>query len=193
MSEFSQSYHLLGSKENAIELINLAGEQGFVFEDNNRWTTFVILGDEFRPSDSIVESNKELLVHYVYAEDHGWSLSIFRQSTLIFKFECSWDETNIEDFDFDEEELIEMFGDGEVSSPSDEVFDLDVIRKLVQEAGNDSSDLEVLFTKDPEVIFAMESPCAYQIAEKLGILNYAWISADSIDMDDALYNNVIKV
>ncbi|WP_054939122.1 hypothetical protein [Paenibacillus ihuae] len=191
MSEFSQSYHLLGSKEKAIELINLAGEQGFVFEDNNRWTTFVILGDEFRPSDSIVESNRELLVHYVYAEDHGWSLSIFKQSALIFKFDCSWDETNIEDFD--EEELIEMFGDGEVSAPSVEIFDLDVIRKLVEEAGNDSSDLEVLFTKDPEVIFTMESPCAYQIAEKLGILNYAWISADSLDEDDGFYKNVIKV
>ncbi|MEV5027734.1 hypothetical protein [Paenibacillus sp. LPE1-1-1.1] len=193
MSEFSQSYHLLGSKEKAIELINHAGEQGFVFEDDNRWTTFVILGDEFKPSDSIVESNKDLLVHYVYAEDHGWSLSIFKQSALIFKFDCSWEQTNIEDFGFDEEELAEMFGDGEVSAPSEEIFDLDVVKKLVEEAGNVSSDLEALFTKDHEVIFAMESPCAYQIAEKLGIFNYAWISADSLDRDDGFYKNVIKV
>ncbi|WP_342564943.1 hypothetical protein NST84_07300 [Paenibacillus sp. FSL R7-0345] len=193
MSEFSQSYHLLGSKEKAIELINRAGEQGYVFEDDNRWTTFVISGDEFRPSDSIVESNKDLLVHYVYAEDHGWNLSIFKQSALIFKFDCSWDESDIEDFEFDEEELAEMFGEGEISAPSDEISDLDVVKKLVEDAGNSSSDLEVLFTKDPEVIFAMESPGAYQVAEKLGIFNYAWISAESLDRDDNFHKNVIKV
>ncbi|UQZ32736.1 hypothetical protein C2I18_03685 [Paenibacillus sp. PK3_47] len=106
---------------------------------------------------------------------------------------CSWDETDIEDFDFDEEELVDMFDDGEVSVASDEFVDLDIIKKLVEEAGNDSSDLEVLFTKDPEVIFAMESPSAYQIAEKLGILNYAWISAESIAMDEDFYKNVIQV
>lgn len=193
MSEFSQSYHLLSSTETAIELINQAGKQGFIFEDDNRWTTFVILGDEFKPSDAIIESNKDVLIHYVYAEDHGWSLSIFKQSALVFKFDCSWDETNIEDFGFDEEELAEYFGDGELSVPLGEMFDLDVVKKLVEEAGNVTSDLEYLFTKDPEVIFAMESPSAYQIAEKLGIINYAWISADSLDEDDGFYKNVIKV
>lgn len=72
-------------------------------------------------------------------------------------------------------------------------MDLAVVKKLVEEAGHVTSDLEYLFTKDPEVIFAMESPSAYQIAEKLGIINYAWISADSLDEDDGFYKNVIKV
>ncbi|WP_310832120.1 hypothetical protein [Paenibacillus pedocola] len=41
MSEFSQSYHLLGSKEKAIELINHAGEQGFVFE-TTKYSTWML-------------------------------------------------------------------------------------------------------------------------------------------------------
>lgn len=191
MSEFSQSYHLLSSQEDAIELINRAGERGFVFENDNRWTTFVIVGDEFKPSDAIVESNKDTLVHYVYAEDHGWSLSIFKQSALIFNYDCSWD--NMEDFGFSEEELAHMFDGGERRHSAIEIFDLDVVTKLVEEAGNDSTDLAALFTKDEEIIFAMEVPSAYQIAQKLGIAHYAWISADSLDEDDDYYKNIIKV
>ncbi|MBD3917296.1 hypothetical protein H8B09_00900 [Paenibacillus sp. PR3] len=191
MSEFSQSYHLLGSVEEAIGLINRAGEEGFVFEKANQWTTFVILGDQFVPSDAITESNQGLLVHYVYAEDHGWNMSIFKQSELVFKFDCSWD--NMEDFGLTEEELAEMYDSGQLRAPADEIFDLKVVRKLVEEAGNEAADLESLFTKDEEVIFAMETPSAYQIAEKLGISNYAWISADSIDVNDEFYKNVIKV
>ncbi|NBD28390.1 hypothetical protein [Paenibacillus glycinis] len=191
MSEFSQSYHLLGKNENAVELIKFAGQRGYLFEDNNRWTTFVILGDIFSPSDSIVEANKDLLVHYVYAEDHGWSLSIFKQSVPIFKFDCSWD--SIEDFDFTEEELAEMLGERDITATSGDIFDLDVIKKLVEEAGNDVSDLEALFTKDREAMIAMESPCAYLIAKKLGISNYAWISVESLEKNEGIYKNVIKV
>jgi|GEM_PF-1753920 hypothetical protein len=191
MSEFSQSYHLLGGVEAAVELINRAGEQGLVFDNDGRWTTFVISGDQFVPSDAIVEANKDTLVHYVYAEDHGWSLSIFKQSALIFNYNCSWD--NLEDFELTEEEVAEMYDSGQLQAPADEIFDLQVVKQLIEEAGNDAADLEALFTEDEEAIFAMETPSAYQIAERLGISNYAWISAEYVDEEDEIYQNVIRV
>jgi hypothetical protein len=69
MSEFSESYHLFSSnQEEGISLLRNAGIRGFVFPEENK------------------------LLHYIFAEDHGWSLSIFERTTKTFHYDCSWDE-----------------------------------------------------------------------------------------------------
>lgn len=144
MSEFSASYHLKAKdREQAIKLIKDAGHQGFVFNETNGWVTFLIKGQVFGISESVIQCNPGLLVHYTYAEDHGWEFRVFEKNK----------------------------------------FDLDVIKEMIASQGNESSDIEVIFEMDE---FDYEHSPAYQLAEKIGLVHYEWLSADYINSDDEL-------
>ncbi|TYP79876.1 hypothetical protein [Paenibacillus methanolicus] len=168
MSEFSQSYHLrTENKQDAVLLMKSAGKRGFAFEPANGWTTFVVEGAEFAADDSIAEQNGGLLAHYVYAEDHGWTLTIFNKRILAFDYRCHWEE----------ELVIEA-----------DVLDLSLLRRLIAEQGQDDGGLMTLFHPDDlETLLELDPPPAYQIAERLGFLHFAWVSDDYVRSDRASY------
>ncbi|QCT04351.1 hypothetical protein E6C60_3641 [Paenibacillus algicola] len=158
MSEFSESYHLMAvDRETAIELIKKSGNKGYVFEEKNGWVTFLIDGPGFDINESVVRCNSGLLAHYIYAEDHGWQFQIFNKDKIVFDYKCDWSDEIIIDKD---------------------CFDLEVINELIVSQGNETSNIEEIFDIDE---YDFEDPPAYQLAEKIGLVNYEWISLGSVN------------
>ena len=74
MSEFSESYHLRSDRmEDAVELLQRAKLRGYVYQPVNGWVTFLAQDGVFEPDEKIVAAATKPLLHYVSAEDHGWS------------------------------------------------------------------------------------------------------------------------
>lgn len=169
MSEFSASYHLrTKKKDDVVNLIKNSGNKGYVFEETNGWVSFVIKGLAFDIDDSLISCNPGIIVHYIYAEDHGWELRIFNKDDLVFEYKCDWtDEIHIEK----------------------ELFDIDLIKELVIAQGNSVKDLESLFDITD---YDFEEPAAYEFAEKIGLTNYEWVSADYFD-DNEVDERVLVV
>ena len=93
MSEFSESYHLRGSDINeAAALLRRAGLKGYVFPPSNGWISFVAEQNSFEPDPRVVVKNTGTLLHYVSAEDHGWSFALFEGADLACGYGCNWDE-----------------------------------------------------------------------------------------------------
>lgn len=174
MSEFSQSYHLHTSdKEEAVSLLKRSGKHGYVFEPTNGWVTFVIADGDFSVDEVVMEQNTGTLVHYVYAEDHGWELLVYIKNKLVFDYNCAW-----------EDELIIKAGR----------LDLNVIQNLIAEQGNAADNLESIFgIEDIEELFSLETPPAYMIADRLGIMHYEWLSFDSVHDEPSFFQGVIKI
>ena len=58
MSEFSESYHILGNDRNeAIQLLKRSGLRGFVFPELNGWVSLVASGPKFRPNKRLIKYN----------------------------------------------------------------------------------------------------------------------------------------
>src|SRR5207247_1441918 len=93
MSEFSESYHLrASSRDDAVALVRSAGLAGFVFPSLDGWVTLVAEGEPFRPNKQLLAANPGTLVHWVFAEDHGWEFAIHRGSRSLCAYSCSWDD-----------------------------------------------------------------------------------------------------
>ncbi len=54
--------------------------------------TFLAEGGEFVPSRRIVEANEKLLLHYVFAEDHGWRFNLYEGQNQACLYDCSWND-----------------------------------------------------------------------------------------------------
>lgn len=166
MSEFSASYHLKSNdRTKAVELIKCSGNRGFVFEETNGWVTFVIEGPAFDISESVILCNPGIIVHYIFAEDHGWELRVFHKDELVFEYKCDWTD----------EAVMEK-----------ELCDISIIQELIANQGNSIHNVEELF--DTTDFDFGESP-AYRLATKLGLVHFEWLSADN--MEDRLDEVVI--
>lgn len=86
MSEFGDSYHLRTSDTRAaVRLIRKTGRYGMVLPSSGPYTPFPVEGlDEVAsPMDALVEHNEQVLIHYVFAEDHGCWIRVFEGTTAI--------------------------------------------------------------------------------------------------------------
>ncbi|OME78597.1 hypothetical protein BK120_22935 [Paenibacillus sp. FSL A5-0031] len=174
MSEFSQSYHLRTSdKEEAISLLNRSGKHGYVFESTNGWVTFVIADGNFSVDEEVTEQNTGTLVHYVYAEDHGWELLVYNKNKLVFDYNCAWEDNLV------------------IKASK---LDLIVIQNLKTEQGKPVDNIESIFdVEDIEELFALETPPAYLIADHLGIVHYDWLSYDSVHDDPSFFQGITEI
>ncbi len=88
MSEFSDSYHLLGSAADAIELLRDAGARGAVLAGPGKWTAIVP-----HPSDGprVVAVNEGVLLHYQFGGDHGCWVRLFDGPKEVGKIEQNWE------------------------------------------------------------------------------------------------------
>jgi hypothetical protein len=165
MSEFSASYHIrTNDKTKVVDLIKDSDNKGYVFEETNGWVTFLIDGPAFNINESVLLCNPGLLVHYIYAEDHGWEFRVFNKDEMIFEYKCDWtDEITIEK----------------------ELFDVSIIKELIASQGNSIRDVEELFDLND---FDFEEPPAYVLATKLGLVHFEWLSVDYIEdrLDEVL-------
>ncbi|AEI43616.1 hypothetical protein [Paenibacillus mucilaginosus] len=161
MSEFSASYHLrTNDREAAAALLQDSGNHGFIFPVENGWVSFVVTGPPFDINDEVINWNPGILLHYIYAEDHGWELKIWSKDELVFDYQCDWtDELRIEKSRFDPY----------------------LLRELIIQQGNSADDMEAVFDlKQHYAIFGNEPP-PYVLAQRLGLTHYEWISSDYVD------------
>ncbi|MCM3627415.1 hypothetical protein M3194_08560 [Paenibacillus glycanilyticus] len=173
MSEFSQSYHLrTEKKEEVITLLKAADRHGYVFEPVNGWVAFTIKDANFNLDEEVMKQNMGLLVHYVYCEDHEWSLSVVDKQEIVFEYNCDWNE----------DILIQP-----------EQFDSTILHRLPTQPKPEIDLDSLLFITDLDQIFDAEASPAHQIADYIGLTHYDWLSADYISNDPSFYEGVIEV
>ncbi|QHW31680.1 hypothetical protein GZH47_13065 [Paenibacillus rhizovicinus] len=174
MSEFSESYHLVsGKQEEGAALLRKAGLSGYVFPARNNWVTLLPSGGIFEYNEDLIAKNGGILLHYVYAEDHGWSFTLYERTSQIAHYSCYWEEEIVHDRS--ELNLDAMMG----------LLNGTVERDKPIETG----DLNHLFAcEDFEELFEMTP--AYRLAERLGIVHYEWLSYESAERhEDELRGN----
>jgi len=155
MSEFSESYHLKSADpQDAVAILRRAGLAGYVFPAAHGWVSFVADEGQFAPDLRIVRESTALLLHYVYAEDHGWSFAFHEHGRPVTSYSCQWDP-----------EL-------EVTDSS---LSLDTLRALVARHG--AGDIDAVIARLHPASFeeAIESETAKQFAAALGLTHYEWL------------------
>jgi hypothetical protein len=83
MSEFSDCYFLRTRDSSDVKkLLTRTRRHGLILPTTRAWIPFLVDGllDVGGPSPNIVQRNEGLLLHYAYAEDHGFALSLFRDT-----------------------------------------------------------------------------------------------------------------
>lgn len=94
MSEFSESFHLWADDQAAgVALLERSGLAGWVYRPSNGWVTVVLDRDFSGEGDpALTEANEGVLLLYVNAEDHGWSLTVWEGSAERSAYEAEWTE-----------------------------------------------------------------------------------------------------
>ncbi|MFD2612701.1 hypothetical protein [Paenibacillus gansuensis] len=178
MSEFSESYHLFSDRqEEGVELLTRAKLKGYVYPAQNHWVTILAEGSMFQENKQLVRNNLGTLVHYIFAEDHGWTLSIYERAEQVFHYDCVW-----------EEEVDSNYGEFNLNKV------VDVINaNPVQNAKVTLEELQPLF-HITEFEQAFELSPAYRVAELLGMPYYEWLSYEYVksDMADGDSSNIVE-
>ena len=159
MSEFSESFHLRSdSQQNGEDLLRRAGLTGAVFSPVRGWVTVVPESEMYEAVDQIVASNQGLLLHYLYAEDHGWQFEVYEGSSTICKYECGWDaELAINDSEMNQSVLVPL---------------------LVEESCERALE-SILHPADLDAVIM--DPPAYRFANVVGLEHYEWLSGGYLD------------
>jgi hypothetical protein len=157
MSEFSESYHLRSERiEDAVELLRRADRKGYAYPPVNGWVTFVAEEGVFEPDRRIVAAACQPLLHYVSAEDHGWSFTLFDRTEVISGYRCDWDD--------------------EISY-DDSRYSGEALRHLVPSAQLDDFE-QRLHPADFDALFEIEP--AKILAQALGLEHYDWLAYDYV-------------
>ncbi|NOU73729.1 hypothetical protein GC098_20280 [Paenibacillus sp. LMG 31458] len=127
----------------------------------------MVKDSNFEPLDSIVRNNTGILLHYVYAEDHGWSMTLFDGDKEVSQYICNWDdEIRIEDSKFD---LQPFFNRGLISESSP------ISEQLHPHT------FDELFDNKPY----------YRMAQELGLIYYYWTSYHTVEYRENEYKYLI--
>jgi len=104
MSEFSESYHLVGSVAESVELVRRAGRRGFVLPENDRFTCVIVDQPDAGADPALLAMNRGLLLHYHYGEDHGVWIALYEDSSPATQLRLEWGP----DFEGDRQSLSEF-------------------------------------------------------------------------------------
>ena len=160
MSEFSESYHLRSERqEDAVELLRRAKLKGYVYQPASGWVTFLAEQGVIEPDRRIVGVARQPLLHYVSAEDHGWSFALYDGSKIVSGYRCEWDD----DIQVDDSQYLRKALQQLVTSLQPSL--LDEFEKQLH-----PTDFDELFEADPSKVFA----------QALGLAHYDWLSYDYV-------------
>lgn len=177
MSEFSESYHLRSEDaEDAVKLLRRAKRRGFVYQPVNGWVTFLAEGGVFEPDKRIVSAASHPLLHYVSAEDHGWSFTLYDHGKVASRYRCDWgNEIEVDDSGYSSVVLRQFV-------PSVQAALLDDLERH-------------LHPKDFDELFDVEA--SKLLAQALGLEHYDWLSfnyvADDLLGSSRSHDDVIQV
>lgn len=160
MSEFSESYHLRSEwAEDAVDLLRRAKRKGYVYPPVNGWVTFVADEGVFEPDERIVAAATHPLLHYVSAEDHGWSFELYDGTRVACAYRCDWDDDiRVDDSRYSRAVLQQVV-------PSAQPELLDEFESQLR-----PQDFESLFESEPSKLFA----------QAVGLQHYDWLGYDYV-------------
>lgn len=163
MSEFSESYHLRSERaEDAVELLRRAGLRGYVFPPANGWVTFVAQGGTFEPDERVVAASTKPLLHFMSAEDHGWSFTLHDGTRVASRYSCAWDdEVWVDDSLYSRAALLQLV-------PSVQSALLEKFEASMLPGGFDD---------------LIEAGPSRLLAEAMGLPRFEWLAFDYIDND----------
>jgi len=163
MSEFSESYHLRSERaDDAIELLRRVKHKGYVYQPVNGWVSFVAENGVFEPDARIVAAANHPLLHFVSAEDHGWSFTLFDGGKVVSGYRCDWeDDVNADDSKYSREVLQRLV-------PSAQPSLLDEFERRMHPADFDE---------------LLELKLSRLLAQALGLEHYDWLAYDYIASD----------
>lgn len=163
MSEFSESYHLRSERaEDAVELLRRVKRQGYVFPSVNGWVSFVADEGNFEPEERIVAAASQPLLHFVSAEDHGWSFTLFDRGKVVCSYNCAWEnDITVDDSEYSRAALEQLV-------PSADSESLDEFERRMHPTDFD----ELLGANTSRIL-----------AEALGLEHYEWLSYDYVATD----------
>ena len=164
MSEFSESYHLRSERaDDAIDILRVAKLTGFVYEPVNGWVSFVADEGVFEPDERIVAAATPPLLHFVSAEDHGWSFTLFDRGTVASRYRCDWESRIIAD---------------------DSKYSREALQRLVSSADPVMLDEfeRRMYPKDFKELLKVK--VSRILAHALGLEHYEWLSYEYIASDD---------
>lgn len=163
MSEFSESYHLRSERaEDAVELLRRVKRRGYVYQPVNGWVTFVAESGEFEPDKCIVGAATHPLLHYVSAEDHGWSFTFYEGAKIVSAYRADWDRNiRVDDSKYSRAALQKFV-------PSAQPALLDGFEQHLH-----PKDFDELYDAEPSKLFA----------QAVGLEHYDWLCFDDIAQD----------
>src|SRR5215212_8892857 len=158
MSEFSESYHLRSERaDDAIGLLRRAKRAGYVYQPVNGWVSFVADEGVFEPDERIVAAATQPLLHFVSAEDHGWSFTLFDGGQVVSAYRCDWEnDITADDSRYSREALQRLV-------PSAQPSLLDELERRMH-----PTDFDELLELKP----------ARLLAQALGLEHYDWLAYD---------------
>jgi len=163
MSEFSESYHLRSERaDDAIEILRMAKRKGYVYQPVNGWVSFVAEDGVFEPDERIVAAASLPLLHFVSAEDHGWSFTLFERGKVVSGYRCDWEnDIAADDSRYSREALQRLV-------PSAQSSLLDEFERRMH-----PTDFDELLEVKPSRL----------LAQALGLEHYDWLAYDYIASD----------
>ena len=170
MSEFSSSLHIrTTSPMDTEQRLRKAEFSGLVFGPKNGWLTFVpypgsdgITGGDADAgmANAIAATTGETVLHFGFAEDHGWSVAMVKPGQFLGIFSCAWDHEPIAVHDNLDRQALEEI----VHAPGVERF----LRETEPSSGNNM-------------------PLAFGFADAIGLPAYRWLSPRYIEKDTQHY------
>jgi hypothetical protein len=166
MSEFTECYQLLADDvADGVALLERAGLPGWAFPPRDGWVTVVVERPyTTEPDPPLIAANQGVLLLFVNAEDHGWSLTLWEGPDERSHYQAEWEL----DIEVDASRL-----------------DLDAFRRLVGPAvpGERMDAVVAALGSPPEfdaVRWVTEGNPAQQVAGLLGLPNAEWISGEQL-------------
>jgi hypothetical protein len=182
MSEFSESFHLRADDTAAgVALLERAGLPGWVLPAEGGWVTVVVERDfTGEPEPALVAANDGVLLLYVNAEDHGWSLTAWDGTTEVSHYEAEWtDDIAADTSRLDVDALGARLGGVEGA-------DVDALRTIL---ADDLSGLDV-----QEVVrWVQIGNPGHRAAAAIGLTNVSWLSGDYLRNDDGRVEDAVRV
>jgi hypothetical protein len=160
MSEFSVSYHIRADDPREVQQkLRHAKLSGIVFGPANGWLTFVPYAnlaafknsDGPRFADQLCRLTGQAVLHYCFAEDHGWTFALARADAPLVQYACWWDPAPVLERDQLDVRALAQFAQPDALEPLLRSFD----RKA-----------------------AAEAQPASRFAELLGLPAYQWLSPE---------------
>jgi hypothetical protein len=174
MSEFSENYHLRSNRtEDAVEVLRRAGRKGYVFPPAGDWVSFVVDEGVFEPDEKVVAAASLPLLHFVSADDHGWSFTLFDRGTAVSAYASEWENDITSD---------------------DSGYSREALQRLVPSLDSELLDEfeRRMHPKDFDELLALSRPAL--LAQALGLEHYEWLNYDYMATDGLdEYPEVIEV